>query len=165
MRAYLLVPFLLLACTKAKQEVPVLKDPIDLGQILDRGYITAITGYSATTYFIYKGQTMGYEYEFLVDLAEDLELELRMVVTRNMDSIFAMLNRGEGDLAAGNLTVTKDRARSVAFTDHLLTTRQVLVQLKPQNWRQMKLHEIEKRLIRSPVELLDPPEVGHLEEG
>jgi membrane-bound lytic murein transglycosylase F len=41
--------------------------------------------------------------------------------------------------------------------DYLYLTRQVLVQRKPENWRQMKLHEIEKELISDPIELIGLP--------
>jgi membrane-bound lytic murein transglycosylase F len=115
----------------------------------------AITGYSATSYFIYRGQPMGYEYELLQRLARDLELDLEMVVARDFNEIFAMLNRGEGDIIAFSLTVTKARSKRVSFTETINTTRQVLVQRLPENWRRMKQHEIEQELVRSPVDLIN----------
>jgi len=42
----------------------------------------------------------------------------------------------------------------VDFTDYHSVTRQVLVQKKPDGWRKMKLHQIEKQLIRDPLELI-----------
>jgi len=127
---------------------------IDLPEIKARGKLLAITGYSANSYFIYKGQPMGYEYELLTILAKELELDLEIKIARSMDEIFEELNNGEGDIIAHNLTVTKARKEIVNFTDYHNTIRQVLVQRKPDNWRDMKLHEIEQKMIRNPVDLI-----------
>ncbi|NQS97410.1 MAG: transporter substrate-binding domain-containing protein [candidate division Zixibacteria bacterium] len=127
---------------------------IDLGEIKERGKLIAITGYNATGYFIYKGQPMGYEYELLESLAKHLGLEIEIRIARNMNDIFKTLNSGEGDLIAHGLTITKERTKRVTFTKYHNLSRQVLVQRKPENWRQLKLHEIDKRLIRNPIDLI-----------
>ncbi|RMF58815.1 MAG: lytic transglycosylase F [Calditrichaeota bacterium] len=127
---------------------------IDLPEIRKRGRLIALTGYSATSYFIYKGEPMGFEYELLQHLARDLKLDLDIVVVRNLDEIFNLLNEGKGDLVAYSMTITKERKKYVDFTDHHTIIRQVLVQRKPDNWRQMKQHEIERKLIRNVTELI-----------
>ncbi len=116
--------------------------------------LIAIVDNSTTSYFIYKGQPMGYEYELLSLLAEDLGVELELMITTDIDDAMSKLNSGEGDIVAYNLTVTKKRAERIAFTNRLTLSRQVLVQKKPDNWRQMKLHEIEKQMIRDQVDLI-----------
>ncbi len=126
----------------------------DLPQIKERGRLRAITTYSSTSYFIYRGQPMGYEYELLERLPEHLGLELDIVVAHNLDSLMIMLNNGKGDIIAHGLTITNERKEKVAFTKPHTITHQVLVQRKPDNWRQMKLHEIEHVLIRNPHELM-----------
>ncbi|MEM7373864.1 MAG: transporter substrate-binding domain-containing protein [Bacteroidota bacterium] len=128
---------------------------IDMPQILERDTLRVILSYSGSSYFIYKGQTMGYEYELAERLAEDLGVELKIIVAKNMDRMSEMLLRGEGDMIGQTLTITKDRKKYLAFTDHLIQTQQVLVQRKPSNWRDMKLHEIDKTLIRNPIDLID----------
>ncbi len=127
---------------------------IDFPQIKERGKLIAITGYNPTSYFIYKGQPMGYEYELLQNLCRDMDLKLEIKLVKSLDSMFIKLNNGEGDIIAHNLTVTKERLRKAAFTKRLNVVYQVLVQRKPRNWRKMKLHEIEKELIRSPLDLI-----------
>lgn len=97
---------------------------------------------------------MGYEYELLTRLANHLKLELEIKVANSIDEMIEMLNRGEGDLIAYNLTITKKRKKLIAFAHHHTTTKQVLVQRKPENWRSMKLHEIDETLIHSPVDLI-----------
>ncbi|RME00389.1 MAG: lytic transglycosylase F, partial [Calditrichaeota bacterium] len=133
---------------------PLAPVAIDLPQILQRGKLIALTRYNANSYFIYRGQPMGYEYELLTLFAQHLGVDLEIKVPAKWDTLFNLLYRGEGDIIAANLTVTKERARKVKFAHAHTTTRQVLVQRKPQNWRQMKLHQIEKHLIRNPIQLI-----------
>ncbi|MEN8194108.1 MAG: transporter substrate-binding domain-containing protein [Bacteroidota bacterium] len=129
----------------------------DLDKIKEDGKLVAITGYNAYSYFIYKGQPMGYEYELLKRLAADLDIELEIVIIHELEEMIRALNDGRGDLIAFNLTVTKERKNSISFTEHHTLTPQVLIQKKPDNWRQMKLHQINKMMIRSPIDLIDKP--------
>ncbi len=132
-----------------------LEEPVDLDLkgIKERGRLTAIVDNSSTSYFIYRGQPMGYEYELLSLLAEDLEVDLEIVITSDLEEAFRKLNKGEGDIIAHNLTVTKNRQELIDFTIPHNEVRQMLVQRKPKNWRNMKIHQIEEKLIRNPLEL------------
>ncbi len=145
---FLSLIFMLTSCQKSPSVA------IDLPQILARGKLIAILGYSPTSYFLYKGEPMGYEYELLTLLAKHLDVKLEIIIENNLEKMFERLNRGEGDLIAHSLTVTRKRKQYVNFTDYLFTTRQVLVQRKPPNWRSMKLHQIEQSLIRNPIQLI-----------
>ena len=116
--------------------------------------LVAITGYNAYSYFIYKGQPMGFEYELVKKLAKYFDVALEVKIVNNIEEMFEMLNSGEGDLIAFNLTITKERLVKVDFTKPINTIKQVLVQRKPENWEKMKLHEIEIQLIRDPAELI-----------
>jgi len=126
---------------------------VDLKEIIKRGKLIALTGYNAYSYFIYKGKPMGYEYELLQLLGKDLGVEVEIKVKSSIKEMIDGLNNFEGDIIAFNLTVTKDRSDQIAFTYHHNTTKQVLVQRRPKNWRRMRIHEIEDMLIRSPLEL------------
>jgi len=142
--------------TENKEGRLELPDPIerDLPAIKEDGYLTAIVENSSTGYFLYKGQPMGYEYELLHLYADQMGLELRVKLTQSIDQAFEMLNSGEGDLIAYSLTITKDRKKQIAFTDNHYTTRQVLVQRKPDNWRKMTVDRISKSLVRNQVDLI-----------
>ncbi|MEO9965603.1 MAG: transporter substrate-binding domain-containing protein [Reichenbachiella sp.] len=126
----------------------------DFDQIKKRGYLTAIVDNSSTGMFLYRGEPMGYEYELLSLFAASIDLELRFDITPSIEDGFRKLNAGHGDILAYNLTVTKDRQRFIEFTLPHNLVRQVLVQRKPDNWRDMKLHEIEKTLLRNPIDLI-----------
>ncbi len=126
----------------------------DLPEIRKVDTLRAITTYSSTSYFIYRGQTMGYEYELLQWLANDLDLEVEIIIAENLDSMETMLHEGVGDIIAHGMTITADRRERIAFTEPHTRTTQALVQRMPPNWRQMKRHEIEAELIRDPLDLL-----------
>jgi membrane-bound lytic murein transglycosylase F len=126
---------------------------LDLADIKKRGRLVAIVDNSSTSYFIYKGQAMGYEYELLSRLTQKLGVDLEIVITTSLDEAFSMLQRGEGDIIAHNLAITRDRQEKIAFTHHHNEVRQVLVQRKPQNWRKLNLDAIDKSLIRNPLNL------------
>ena len=132
---------------------PTIPVAVDLDQLAERGRLTAILNNSSTGYFIYRGQPMGYEYELLTRLAEKLDLQLDIELTNNIEEAFRMLNRGEGDIIAFNLTVTAPRKERVAFTEHHNEVKQVLVQRLPNQWRQIKRHRLDKMLIRNPLDL------------
>ena len=126
----------------------------DLSEIRSEGKLRALIVYSATGYFIYKGQPMGYEYELLNRLADHLGLDLEIRVARDLDQMLEILQSGEVDLVAHGLAITEERKQQAAFTDYLYLTKQVLVQRKPENWRKMTLDEIRETLVSDPVELI-----------
>lgn len=126
----------------------------DFEEIKESGVLRAITVYSSTSYFLYRGEPMGFEYELLERFAESQGLELETVIAEDIDDLFNLLNRGEGDVIAHGLTITKPRRELVDFTRHHFTTYQTLVQRKPDGWRNMKVHQIEDRLISDPIDLI-----------
>ena len=75
----------------------------DLSEIKKGGTLTVLAPYNATTYFIYRGEPLGYEYELLQSFAKDQGLTLKMVVVTDPKSLFTILNSGEGDIAANRL--------------------------------------------------------------
>lgn len=161
---FLSVSFLVGSCRQNNNETKEQKmtsgnqlpEPIDfdLAKIKERDTLIAIVDNSSTGYFIYKGQPMGYEYELLNLLAKELDVKLKLIITNDIDEAFVKLNKGEGDIVAHNLTITKSRKEQVNFTLPHYQTKQVLVQRKPKNWRKMKIHEIEETLIRNPIDLI-----------
>lgn len=138
---------------RATLDGPILEK--DLDQIQADGKLKAIMIYSSTTYFLYRGEAMGYEYELLKRLADDLGLELEIVLAHNIDEVFDLLNKGEGDIIAYGLTITEARKKLIHFTDYLYTTHQALVQRKPRNWRRMRRDRINQALVRDVIDLID----------
>lgn len=126
----------------------------DLDAIIKRGYINALVDNNSVSYFIYKGEPMGYEYELLKLFAKEIGVDLKIKVTSGIDRAMDQLNKGEGDIIAFPLTITKERKKYVSFSKPHFNSYQVLVQRKPDNWRQMTLDAINDSLIRNPVDLV-----------
>ncbi len=134
---------------------PTLKSvSLDLDAIRKRGTLVALTRFNANSYFLYRGQPMGYEYELLSRLAEHLGVRLEIKVPQKWDDLVPLLYRGKGDIIAANMTVTTGRSEKLQFTRHHTSTRQVLVQKKPENWRKMTRDAIDKKLIRNQHDLI-----------
>jgi membrane-bound lytic murein transglycosylase F len=124
-----------------------------LDRIRDRGALRVVTEYNSISYFIYRGQPMGFQYEMLQELANYLDLALEVSVSNDLERNFSDLQEGRTDMIAMNLTVTSERKSVVAFTAPLLQTRQVLVQRKPAQWEKMSRLQIESLLIRNQLDL------------
>lgn len=127
---------------------------VDLEKIKERGSLVAVVENSSTGFFIYKGQPMGYEYDLLELFCKHIGVDLEIRTTSSIQEAFEQLNKGEADIIAYSLTVTKERKKEMAFTNSHYTTRQVLVQRKPANWSKMTRDEINRRLIRNQVDLI-----------
>ncbi|MBI9037458.1 MAG: transporter substrate-binding domain-containing protein [Bacteroidales bacterium] len=127
----------------------------DLPQIVKKDTLTAITQYNSTSYFIYKGKPMGYEYELLELFSKSIDVELHIILTDNLDTAISWLESGKGDIIAQALTITKERNNILSFSDYHTLTQQVLVQRKPKNWRKMTLDNIDKQLIKDPINLIN----------
>lgn len=126
----------------------------DLEDIKKDGKLKALLVYSSTSYFLYKGKPMGYEYELLQRLADHLRLDLEIKVSKDLDLLLEDLIQGEVDIMAYSIAITSERKKIVSFTDPLYVTRQVLVQRKPDNWRKMTLDNIRKQLVQDPLDLI-----------
>lgn len=100
----------------------------DLDSIRKRGSLILLTENSASTYYLYRGRPTGFDYEMMKALANYLGVKLEVRIMDDVDKMFEMLNRGEGDIIASNLTVFEDRSQMVAFSSPVYSTRQVLVQ-------------------------------------
>ncbi|HEX8517168.1 MAG TPA: transporter substrate-binding domain-containing protein [Bacteroidia bacterium] len=131
----------------------VLPPATDLNEIRKRGQLVALTDNSSTSFYIYKGDSMGYEYELLNAFAKELGVELKMVIAKDMNHVFDLLNNSQVDIVAANLTVTKERMSEVDFSDPLMLVPQVLIQRKPAGWEGLTQGELNEKLIRHTVDL------------
>lgn len=100
----------------------------DLPAIRQKGELVALTLYSSTSYFNYRGEPMGFQYELCRQFAESLGLQLKMKVASSPENLIRQLQEGKGDLIAYNLTVTNERKDSLLFCGEETLTHQVLVQ-------------------------------------
>lgn len=135
-----------------------------LDSVFKRKKIIAATDYGSLSYLIYRGEPIGYKYELLKDFTNSIGVDLQLVIESNISEAIEKLNRGEIDLLAMGLTVTTERKKNLLFSDPIMTTRQVLVQRKPEGYEKMgTLDEIESHLIKNPL-LLANKEI-YVQEG
>lgn len=100
----------------------------DLDDIVKRGTLRAIVDNSSTSYYIYRGKRMGYEFEMLRSLSQKLGVQLKLVVTDDIEKAFKLLNQGKADVIAMNLEMSEERRKYASFTDATNNLSTVLVQ-------------------------------------
>ncbi len=100
----------------------------DIAFIRQKGTLNAVVDYNSTNYFVYRGRPMGFKYELLQKLCEDLDVKLEIIVNNSLNESFEGLKNGRYDVVARNLAITISRKTEVDFTVPLYNTRQVLVQ-------------------------------------
>lgn len=127
--------------------------PRDLEKILADGKIKAVTNVNQTSYFIYKGEPMGFHFELLKKFADHLDLELEIIASNDIDEALEYLRNGEADLVAIGLSVSADRKEMMRFTEPLMQTTEVLVQRKPGGWGRMTAEAIAGTLVRNQLDL------------
>ncbi len=88
------------------------------------------TLYSPTSYFLYRGETMGYDYDMVKRLAKDKGMVLRLEVAPSLQRVIEMLDSGKIDLVAYEVPITGEYKSKVVPCGIETITHQVLVQPK-----------------------------------
>lgn len=90
----------------------------DLDVIRERGVLRVLTRNSAATYFIWRGQLMGFEYDLARRFAERLGVRLEVIVPPSRADLIPWLQQGRGDVVAAGLTTTEERSSgSISFAE------------------------------------------------
>ena len=119
--ALLCLACLIVGCRQEKsvqQEFP-LPDTLFVGTL-----------YSPTSFFIYKNDTLGYEYERIMDFARTKGIHVAFRVASNMSSMLEMLADGSVQILAYEIPETAEFKDSLTHCGLSNTTYQVLVQLQ-----------------------------------
>jgi len=111
---------------KNKNNKPAIS--LDLPQFIEKGEITAVTLYSSTSYFLYKMDEMGYEYDLIKDFAQSHGLRLNIKVAENSSRLIEMLEMGEADVVAYPIPVSNELKDSFIFCGQESQSTQVLIQ-------------------------------------
>ncbi len=85
-----------------------------------------ITQNSGNTYFQYRDQPAGFEYDLAAEFAAYLEVDLE-IDTPGWLEMFDNLDHQEGDFIAAGVTVVPSREKRVDFSDPYLTVRQEVI--------------------------------------
>lgn len=151
--SFVLIVLFAFSCKRVSNPTVERAEPTRLQQVNERGVLRVVTDFNATSYFIYRGQPMGYQYEMLQELANHLGVRLEVMVDNDLERKFELLRNNEVDMIAVNLTVTKERRETMDFTVAHTQTRQILVQRKPVGWQSMNSSDLNDSLVTSQLDL------------
>jgi membrane-bound lytic murein transglycosylase F len=96
------------------------------------------TLYSPTSYFLYREEPMGYDYELVKRFAEDTKRVLDLKVATNVNEMLSLLSSGEVDLIAYDVPVTAAFNKDVLHCGFERVSYQVLVQPKGEH----QIHDV-----------------------
>jgi membrane-bound lytic murein transglycosylase F len=123
----LMFSFTVAGCREKKApEIPF--SEYDFPQIQEKGEINVLTLSGSMSYFIYKGEPRGYEYELLNDFAESNNLKVNIKLAENETKLMEMLLKGEGDLIACNIPITNEGKEYLFYCGREVINHQVAVQ-------------------------------------
>ena len=117
---------LFISCNNNKEA----KEHRDLTQIIDSDTLVVATLYGPISYFNYKENEMGYEYEFVKQLCKELNVELKLYVAQSISSMLELLEDSQVDLVAYRVPYTEENKSKIEFTEKEYISNQVLVQCK-----------------------------------
>ena len=100
----------------------------DLDEIKKRGVLRVAMPNNSSSYFIYRGQALGYQYEMAQRIARSLGVRMQAIAPAQHTDMLRLLEIGRVDLIAAVLTITPDRQERVDFSEPLLEVRETLVQ-------------------------------------
>ena len=119
-----------------------------LEKIKKTGVLRLITNNSISTYYYYKGQPNGYEYDLAKEFASFLNVDLD-VVTPGWNNMFAYLEQGKGDFIASGLAITRERLEKVNFSIPYMQIQQHIIHHKlifgPKNIEDLAFRTIDIR--------------------
>lgn len=92
--------------------------------------LRAVTLYGPTSYFSYRDEAMGADYEMLSRFAGDHKMALELMVASGVPEMLEMLRKGEVDMIAYEVPRIAEYRKDVAFCGKNRVTHQVLVQPK-----------------------------------
>ncbi len=116
---------LLFSCQSGKKAEEV---AVDLPQILEKKELVVLTVNSSVSYFNYRGEPMGFQYELAQQFAKSLGVPLKVKVVKDEEGLVDSLLSGAGDLVAYNLIMTNALKDSLIYCGEEDITRQVIVQ-------------------------------------
>lgn len=100
-----------------------------LEKIVKNGTIRLLTDNNANSYYIYRSEPMGFEYELAHKFADYLGVDLQ-VFTPGWSDLIPALRKGRGDFIGSGMTITDEREEVVDFSDPYLNVQQRIIHHK-----------------------------------
>ncbi|MCP4042792.1 MAG: lytic transglycosylase F, partial [Gammaproteobacteria bacterium] len=100
----------------------------DLPGIKERKTLRVLLRNNAATYFLWKGQLLGFEYDLAKEFAKRIGVRLEVVVPPRHADLLSWLKEGKGDIASGFLPVTeRHKASGIEFSRPYHYTSEIVV--------------------------------------
>ncbi len=100
----------------------------DWSAIKSSGRLRMLTLNNPASYFMWRGELMGFDYELMKAFSEQHDLHLAVVIKNSIEELIEALNNGEGDLIAASLTRSAVREnQGLAFSHSYLKVKEQLV--------------------------------------
>lgn len=100
----------------------------DWPKIKASGRIRMLTMNNPASYFMWRGELMGFDYELMKAFASKHNLHLAVVLKNSIPELFEALKKGEGDVIAASLTRSEKRMTAgITFSRRYLKVNEQLV--------------------------------------
>ncbi len=116
------------SCEIRKKQPSTSQGLIDLKEIIASDTLRVATMYGSTSYFLFRDELMGFDYEMVEDLAKHLKVKLKISIAKNDEEIAQWLLERKVDLVAYNFIETKGLKSHFHFVFPQPESYQVLVQ-------------------------------------
>lgn len=133
-----IVALLLTGCFSSKENKSDTVERGDIEQIKESGELVAVTLESAISYYTYDNDQSGFDYALAQNLADHLELPLKMLIAKSREELEAMLERGEADIAIYKLAPTKSIRQRFLVSDVQTMSRVLLIQSDDKKKKKVK---------------------------
>lgn len=100
----------------------------DWSAIKEKGVLRVITSNNPASYFMWRGELMGFDYELIRHFAKQHHLRVSVKVKDSASEMFEALQAGEGDVIAASMTQTVEREQQGwMFSERYLEIHEQLI--------------------------------------
>jgi membrane-bound lytic murein transglycosylase F len=100
----------------------------DLAGVKKHRVLRVLTRNNAVSYFLLRGEAVGFDRDLMKRFADGLEVRLQIIVPPSHADLVPWLLEGKGDVIAASYTATPERGKQVAFSAPYLEVQELLVQ-------------------------------------
>lgn len=120
--------FCLMSCLRHENSEK--KKHRDIAEIREDDTLRVVTMYGPTSYFLYKDNEAGYEYEMAKSLSKALGVNMKITVAENESAMYDMIRSGNADLIAYKMPYMAKFKDTLSYTNLQSETDQVILQYK-----------------------------------
>lgn len=100
----------------------------DWAAIKRSGRLRVLTLNNPASYFLWRGDLMGFDYDLIREFARQQDLEIAVEMKSSIEELFAGLKQGEGDVIAASISISdKRKALGLAFSEPYLRVNETVV--------------------------------------